>query len=116
MHDVVTRRPCFSGRIVYACRAFDILPTQRSDSLPIPQSESFRINSPDSLAIDIFPNGVRFLFVYLFFGFAYPLVALGRSVEIFGTRVPRDVYLSQFSFPCMYTIFSFLFFSLNLDM
>ena len=99
-----------SDWIVYACRAFDILPTQRSDSLPIPQSESFRINSPDSLAIDIF------LFVFLFFDFAYPLVALGRSVEIFGTRVPRDVYLSQFSFPCMYTIFSFLFFSLNLDM
>ena len=58
-----------------------------------------------------FPNGVRFLFVFLFFGFAYPLVALGRSVEIFGTRVHRDVYLSQFSFPCMYTIFSFLLFS-----
>jgi len=37
------------------------LPTQRSDSLPIPQSESFRINSPDSLAIDIF-----FLMVYVF--------------------------------------------------
>ena len=33
----------------------------------------------------------------------------GLFVEIFGTRVPRDVYLSQFSFPCMYTIFSFLF-------
>jgi len=110
LHDVVTRRPCFSGRIVYACRAFDILPTQRSDSLPIPQSESFRINSPDSLAIDIFFLMVYvFLFVFLFFGFAYPLVALGRSVEIFGTRVPRDVYLSQFSFPCMYMIFSFLF-------
>ena len=62
-------------------------------------------------SIFFFPNGVRFLFVFLFFGFAYPLVALGRSVEIFGTRVHRDVYLSQFSFPCMYTIFSFLLFS-----
>ena len=51
----------FLGRIVYACRAFDILPIQRSDSLPIPQSESLRINSPDSLAIDIF-----FLMVYVF--------------------------------------------------
>ena len=56
-------------------------------------------------------QSIFFLFVFLFFYFAYPLVALGRSVEIFGTRVPRDVYLSQFSFPCMYTIFSFLLFS-----